>query len=192
MLWLSEPEVPVTVTVAAPVVAVAEAVNVSTEVALPFAGGVTGLTENPAVTPLGKPVAVKVVAELKLFWLVMVMVLVPLLPWTTVTEAGDAPMVKFGEAAALTVSAKVVLAFRLPEVPLMVTVAVPVVAVLLAVNVLTPGQPVSIIGDTVTWTLVRNSGAAFSMATGYTWVLTLVALGVVFGIIWMGRRLASP
>lgn len=135
MLWLSEPEVPVTVTVAAPVVAVAEAVNVSTEVALPFAGGVTGLTENPAVTPLGKPVAVKVVAELKLFWLVMVMVLVPLLPWTTVTEAGDAPMVKFGEAAALTVSAKVVLAFRLPEVPLMVTVAVPVVAVLLAVNV---------------------------------------------------------
>ena len=25
----------------------------------------------------------------------------------------------------------------------------------------------SIIGDTVTWTLVRNSGAAFSMATGY-------------------------
>jgi len=65
----------------------------------------------------------------------MVMVLVPLLPWTTVTEAGDAPMVKFGEAAALTVSAKVVLAFRLPEVPLMVTVAVPVVAVLLAVNV---------------------------------------------------------
>jgi len=39
--------------------------------------------------------SVKVVAELKLFWLVMVMVLVPLLPWTTVTEAGDAPMVKF-------------------------------------------------------------------------------------------------
>jgi signal peptidase II len=51
---------------------------------------------------------------------------------------------------------------------------------------------VSIIGDTVTWTLVRNSGAAFSMATGYTWVLTLVATGVVIGIIWMGRRLVSP
>ncbi len=62
----------------------------------------------------------------------------------------------------------------------------------LAVKLLTPGQPVSIIGDTVTWTLVRNSGAAFSMATGYTWVLTLVATGVVFGIIWMGRRLVSP
>ena len=45
----------------------------------------------------------------------------------------------------------------------------------------------SIIGDTVTWTLVRNSGAAFSMATGYTWVLTLIAVGVVVGIVWMGR-----
>jgi len=62
----------------------------------------------------------------------------------------------------------------------------------LAVRFLVPGQPVSIIGDTVTWTLVRNSGAAFSMATGYTWVLTLVAMGVVVGILWMGRRLVSP
>lgn len=67
-----------------------------------------------------------------------------------------------------------------------------VVTKVLAVRLLTPGQPVSIIGDTVTWTLVRNSGAAFSMATGYTWVLTLVATCVVIGIIWMGRRLVSP
>ncbi|OBF11800.1 signal peptidase II [Mycobacterium sp. ACS4331] len=67
-----------------------------------------------------------------------------------------------------------------------------IVTKVLAVRLLTPGQPVSIIGDTVTWTLVRNSGAAFSMATGYTWVLTLVATGVVIGIIWMGRRLVSP
>lgn len=67
-----------------------------------------------------------------------------------------------------------------------------VVTKILAVRLLTPGQPVSIIGDTVTWTLVRNSGAAFSMATGYTWVLTLVASAVVIGIIWMGRRLLSP
>ncbi len=139
------PEVPVTVTVAVPVVAEAEAVNVSTDVALLFAGGVTGLTENPAVTPLGKPVAVRVVAELKLFWLVMVMVLVPLLPCTTVREAGEALMVKFGEAAAFTVSAIVVLAFKLPEVPLMVTVAVPVVAVPLAVSVSTLVEVVGLV-----------------------------------------------
>jgi signal peptidase II len=73
-----------------------------------------------------------------------------------------------------------------------VVLVLDIVTKVLAVKLLTPGQPVSIIGDTVTWTLVRNSGAAFSMATGYTWVLTLVATGVVFGIIWMGRRLVSP
>ncbi|MBS4729573.1 signal peptidase II [Mycobacterium sp. SM1] len=67
-----------------------------------------------------------------------------------------------------------------------------IVTKVLAVKLLTPGRPVSIIGDTVTWTLVRNSGAAFSMATGYTWLLTLIAIGVVAGIIWMGRRLVSP
>jgi signal peptidase II len=73
-----------------------------------------------------------------------------------------------------------------------VVLALDIVTKVLAVELLTPGRPVSIIGDTVTWTLVRNPGAAFSMATGYTWVLTLVATGVVVGIIWMGRRLLSP
>ncbi|OBK27022.1 signal peptidase II [Mycobacterium asiaticum] len=73
-----------------------------------------------------------------------------------------------------------------------VVLALDVISKILAVKLLPPGQPVSIIGDTVTWTLVRNSGAAFSMATGYTWVLTLIATGVVVGIFWMGRRLVSP
>jgi len=73
-----------------------------------------------------------------------------------------------------------------------VVLALDVVTKVLAVRFLTPGEPVSIIGDTVTWTLVRNPGAAFSMATGYTWGLTLVATAVVVGIIVMGRRLVSP
>ena len=73
-----------------------------------------------------------------------------------------------------------------------VVLTLDVVTKVLAVKLLTPGQPVPIIGDTVTWTLVRNSGAAFSMATGYTWTLTLIASAVVVGIIWMGRRLVSP
>jgi hypothetical protein len=67
VLWLSAPEVPVTVTVDVPRVAVADAVSVSTDVADPFGAGVTGFTENPAVTPLGSPLAASVVAELKLF-----------------------------------------------------------------------------------------------------------------------------
>jgi len=70
----------VIVTVAAPVAAVAEAVSASVEVAVPFAGGVTGLEENVAVTPLGRPLALSVVAELKPPVLVMVIVLVPLAP----------------------------------------------------------------------------------------------------------------
>jgi signal peptidase II len=67
-----------------------------------------------------------------------------------------------------------------------------VVTKALAVKLLTPNQPVSIIGDTVTWTLVRNPGAAFSLAAGYTLVLTVIATGVVVGIVWMAPRLVSP
>ena len=93
---VSVPEVPVTVIVVVPVVAVADAVKVKTEVALLLAGGVTGLVENAAVTPLGKPEALNVVAELKLFWLVTVIVLVPVAPWVTLSEAGAAARVKLG------------------------------------------------------------------------------------------------
>jgi len=70
----------VIVTVAVPTVALEEAVSVSVEEALPFAGGVTGLTENVAVTPEGRPDALNVVAELKPPVLVTVIALVPLLP----------------------------------------------------------------------------------------------------------------
>lgn len=134
-LWLSEPEVPFTVMVAFPVVAVAEAVSVRVEVALLLAAGVTGFVENAAVTPLGKPVALRVVAELKLSLLVILIVLVPLPPRFTLREVGEALIVKFGDVVAFTVRASVVVATRLPEVPVMVTVLVPVVADALAVSV---------------------------------------------------------
>lgn len=120
-----------------PVVAVAEAVSVRVDVALPFAGGVTGLVENAAVTPVGKPVALSVVAELKLFWLVMVTVLVPFPPCPIVKDEGEAPIVKLGCAAVLTVNEMVVPCVSEPAVPVMVTVAAPVVAVDEAVNVST-------------------------------------------------------
>lgn len=56
---------------------------------------------------------------------------------------------------------------------------------------LKPGQPVSIIGDFARLSLVRNPGAAFSMATGMTWLLTLVATAVVIGVVRIGRTLRS-
>jgi hypothetical protein len=96
VLCVSAPEVPVTVTVAVPTVAPEEAVNVSVDVALPFAGGVTGFVENVAVTPLGSPEALSVVAELKPLRLVTVIVLVPVPPCVTVTELGEAPIEKSG------------------------------------------------------------------------------------------------
>ncbi|MFW0791653.1 signal peptidase II [Gordonia sp. CPCC 205333] len=61
----------------------------------------------------------------------------------------------------------------------------------LAVAHIDPANPISIIGDTVTLTLLRNSGAAFSMATGYTWVLTIIALVVVAVIVRFSARLRS-
>ncbi|MDJ0398231.1 signal peptidase II [Rhodococcus sp. PD04] len=61
----------------------------------------------------------------------------------------------------------------------------------LAVHYIDPADPISIVGDTVTLTLVRNPGAAFSMATGMTWLLTLVAIAVVVGVVKIGRTLRS-
>ena len=63
---------------------------------------------------------------------------------------------------------------------------------ILAVANIEPGRPVWLIGDVVSLRLVRNPGAAFSMATGMTWLLTLVAVGVVIGVVRIGRTLRSP
>ncbi|MBV6758914.1 signal peptidase II [Rhodococcus opacus] len=63
---------------------------------------------------------------------------------------------------------------------------------ILAVANIEPGRPVWLIGDLVSLRLVRNPGAAFSMATGMTWLLTLVAVGVVIGVVRIGRTLRSP
>lgn len=52
-------------------------------------------------------------------------------------------------------------------------------------------EPQRILGGLVYLQVIRNPGAAFSMATGMTWVLALVALAVVIAIIWLSRRLRS-
>jgi hypothetical protein len=173
---VSEPEVPVIVTVAAPTVAAAEAVSVSVEVTLPFAAGVTGLVENAAVTPLGNPVADNVVAELNPPVLVIVIVLVPLAPWVTVTEAGEAAMVKLGVAVALTVRASVVVAVRLPEVPVMVTVDVPVVAVLLAVRVSTLVPVVGFVPNAAVTPLGRPDAASVTLPVNPLTSVTVTVL----------------
>jgi signal peptidase II len=52
-------------------------------------------------------------------------------------------------------------------------------------------EPIRILGGLVYLQLIRNPGAAFSLATGYTWVLTLIAIAVVVVIIRVARRLRS-
>lgn len=54
-----------------------------------------------------------------------------------------------------------------------------------------PGEPIRVLGGLVYLSLIRNPGAAFSMATGMTWVLALIAIGVVIFIIRMAPRLRS-
>jgi hypothetical protein len=166
----------VIVTVAVPTVAVEEAVSVRVEVALPLAGGVTGFVENAAVTPLGKPDAASVVAELNPPVLVMVIVLVPLAPCVTVTEVGDAAMVKLGVAVEFTVNASVVLAVRLPEVPVMVTVADPVVAVLLAVSVSTLVPVVGFVPNVAVTPLGRPDAANVTLPLNPFTSLTVMVL----------------
>ncbi|MFC5993352.1 signal peptidase II [Pseudonocardia hispaniensis] len=70
--------------------------------------------------------------------------------------------------------------------------AIDVVTKVVSVALLEGHPPVRLLGGAVYLVLVRNSGAAFSLATGYTWVLTLVAIGVVVMIVRVSRRLRSP
>ena len=53
------------------------------------------------------------------------------------------------------------------------------------------GEVVPVWGDVVQWLFVRNPGAAFSMASGATWIFTLLAAVVVVVIVWQVKRLRS-
>ena len=87
------PDLPVTVTVTVPVVAVLLAESVS------LLEVVAGLELKEAVVPLRMPEADKVTLELKPFEGVMVMVVVPLVPRAMLKLVGDADSLKFGGGA---------------------------------------------------------------------------------------------
>jgi signal peptidase II len=61
----------------------------------------------------------------------------------------------------------------------------------MALNTLDPGEPVDIVGEFIRLNLIRNAGAAFSIGNGATWVLTLIAFGVLVVIIRTARRIGS-
>ena len=52
-------------------------------------------------------------------------------------------------------------------------------------------NPVEILGELLKLTLVRNSGAAFSFATGFAVVFALLSLAVVIGVTYYSTRITS-
>jgi signal peptidase II len=52
-------------------------------------------------------------------------------------------------------------------------------------------QPRKIISSFLQFTLVHNSGAAFSFATGFTFAFSLLALAVVIAVIYYAPKLTS-
>lgn len=52
-------------------------------------------------------------------------------------------------------------------------------------------KSVPILGELLQFHYARNPGAAFSFATGFTWVLSIIAVGVVIFIVWFAPRIRS-
>jgi signal peptidase II len=72
-----------------------------------------------------------------------------------------------------------------------VVIAVDQVSKYLVVRDLTENVPVTVINGVLQLRLIRNSGAAFSLATGSTWLFTVIATVVSVVIIRISRKLGS-
>jgi hypothetical protein len=90
VVFVRLPEVPVIVTVTMPVVATPVADRLKRLVV------VAGFVPKTALTPLGKPDAVKTTVPLNPFWELIVIVVELTEPWRKVKLAGDAESVKLG------------------------------------------------------------------------------------------------
>ncbi|MEO8527784.1 MAG: signal peptidase II [Pseudolysinimonas sp.] len=56
---------------------------------------------------------------------------------------------------------------------------------------LTLNDSVPVLGEILQLHYVTNSGAAFSLGTSFTWVLSIVAVLVIVFIVWFSRRIRS-
>ncbi len=81
-----------------------------------------------------------------------------------------------------------VLAFALIAV---VVVALDQASKVWALDALTSGERTPLLGDLLGLSLVFNSGAALSIATGMTWVFTLAAAAVTVVVLRIANRLGS-
>lgn len=69
--------------------------------------------------------------------------------------------------------------------------ALDVVTKVLAVEHLSGRPDVPLVGDWFTLHLTRNPGAAFSLGTSATFLLSLLAIAAVLAILWWSRRVGS-
>ncbi|MGZ3143164.1 signal peptidase II [Lentzea chajnantorensis] len=69
--------------------------------------------------------------------------------------------------------------------------ALDVLTKVLSVAFLERSEPIQLFGGLLHLTFVRNPGAAFGLAEGWTWILALIAFGVVGFITWIARDLRS-
>jgi signal peptidase II len=53
------------------------------------------------------------------------------------------------------------------------------------------GDVIRVLNDVLHLHFVRNPGAAFSLASGSTWIFSIIAAAVVVFIIWFARRIRS-
>ncbi|MCY7404544.1 MAG: signal peptidase II [Cryobacterium sp.] len=61
----------------------------------------------------------------------------------------------------------------------------------LVVASMAEGSVVRVLNDVLQLHFVRNPGAAFSLASGSTWIFSIIATVVVVFIVWLARRIRS-
>ena len=62
---------------------------------------------------------------------------------------------------------------------------------LIALDVLADGASRPFIGDFIRFQLIGNPGAALSLGAGNTWLMTLIAAGVLLAIVFVAKDLGS-
>lgn len=61
----------------------------------------------------------------------------------------------------------------------------------LAIASLKLGVDYPVLGDVLSWRLVYNDSAAFSLGFGYTWILAVISSVAMLATIWYARRITS-
>jgi signal peptidase II len=93
-----------------------------------------------------------------------------------------------GERSAATLSVRALVVLAAVAV---VVYALDQISKALVVANLPESRPIEVLGDLLTFQFVRNSGAAFSLASGSTWIFTIVATAVTIFIVVFARRIRS-